>query len=523
MTRPTDDPSLLLSESEMSPLRALMDGLVVPAFLASPSYWEALKLARAGYSTRHLAAMVEGGGRLDEATRHARDRQAQRHERTRNEDWELAGPFLASGLHAALAVWAGLYGRNLSSPDFEFVLRMLGVAAGANRRVALLRGLTKAGVLHEPSHKLWRLARPLEEILGNAGNAWKLFFGLNLIVPALYQRFHQVDGAVLSLRSVRLTWEGRAELHKRLTTFIPTLLESVAVPMPRPSEWATGNHVVFATYHALWPDNAISGTEGPLSPGPRLLLFTAVAEGLRRMGPWLVARSLVRRRFVERAAETTGFSGQRLYEHVAQHYQIRSANTVRGFLVGPSLSARDGVRFNRGLVHELALTIRREVAESGPESVREDLLRERVQREHGSRALDQGLWHAAIRALEEEDLIRRTQGPSGAQMFRRVAQWELVGAHREKLEAGATLLLNRVQPMAVALAEDNPGTYADARLWVVPRAFLAELRRKLLEGFDRHASETGAAGLGLTTSERQLQGLSPCDVMLLARVMPLIP
>ena len=508
-----------LAEAELAPLRAVMNGLVMPVFLASPSFREALEWARVGYSTRYLPMGYGLEPWAEHAARQARSRQAQREIRTRNGDWEKALPLLEPVLHAAALSWAETRGGALTSQDFAPLFQLLGLELTPHRRVALLRQLQGRGQLEETARKTWRVAPAWQTTaMGSVEGREAASVGLNLLVPTVFQRFNQVEGSVLSLRHLRLSTEGQLEFQRRLHGALEAVLSDSA-----PTERFDGSGLVaLGVFDAMYPqmEQLPSGTE--LRPGLRDVCLTAVAEGLSRMGPWWVARDLVCRRFVQRVSESAGLTGVGLYRHLRERYAIRSANTVRAFQRGPSLELVSGrVGFNRGQIHEVATLARLTLAEAYPEELAERTLRARVEARSQIATLDVGVWTAALRRLEDDDVLRRIDGPGGLVFVTRRAEPQLMRSGHDTLEASAKVLLTSVVAMAEALNANPVCGNARALFRIVPRRALVNLRQQMLGTLDQLVGEVTRDTLRVSPGSEQQRGLTPLDVLLVARVMPL--
>ena len=510
-----------LAEAELAPLRAVMNGLVMPVFLASPSFREALEWARVGYSTRYLPMGYGLEPWAEYAARQARSRQAQREIRTRNGDWEKALPLLEPVLHAAALSWAATRGDPLASQDFAPLFQLLGLELTPHRRVALLRQLQGRGQLEETARKTWKVAEGWKLAIhgGELREQAAAFFGLNLIVPAIFQRFNQIEGSVLSLRHLRLPVSGRAEFHAHLGRLISEAVEENS----RSASGAQDEPVIVGLYDATVAATAPLVEAQELSSGLRQVLLTAVAESLCRAGPWWVARDILCRRFVERVSESRGLGGVALYRHLKERYGILSANTVRAFGRGPTLEmVGDRPGFNRGQIQEIATHARWVASQLYPEAVAERVFRERVERRAQIAGLDVGVWQSALRRLEEEDVLRRIETSGGSIYAARRAEPQLVRSGHASLEANATVLLSAVAPMAEKLISVEPQGLCRARIWLLSRSALGRVRQAMLTAVDQLVKEVAQANLSTSPRQEEQRGLTPHDVLIVARVMPLI-
>ena len=519
-----ETPTVELADVELAPIRALTDGLILPALLASPAFLPAMDTARIGYSTRYQPQGNLGDAFLDSAARFARDRQTQRSERACNADWEVVWPQLLPGLMASVVMWLQMTGMSAESPEIETVLRLLGLDVGTHRRVKLMRSAVDAGLLVEPRAKLWRLAPHADEIVERECPWAPLFVGLNQVVPAAYQRFNQVPGSILSWRGLRQTPRRLRQIHERLAGKIARVCQDASSPWKAVRSGLLGHHVILATFHTLSRMESEPGLSPDLTAGQRLVFLGPVAEAMKRIGPWSVASHLVRRRFVERVQGDTGLSGVQLYEFISRRYQVRSDNSVRAFLKGPPLvQPGEQVNFNRGLIHQVAFAARNVLAQVGREELPERHLRERVGRHRGIPNFDVGVWQAAIGLLEEEDIVRRFPRPTGIAFTLRSEETALSRATLEQLEAGAKVVLSRVPYIANAVAAGEPSARAATKFWLVPRSALSSLRTQIVEAIGEVVQDATAANIELTEMDEQHRGMILGEFLVTTRILPLAP
>ena len=509
------------SESELSAHRALLDGFVIPTFLQSVAFGDALEVCRVGYGTRHVGQAGHEAGMATPSTREALTYQAQRGDRIRNKDWMVAQDLVDPALKACLLFWADLHGGGVDALDFEPIFRLLGLAVGSHRRLWLLRELVAEGHLIEERRRTFRFkGHPDRGPLGLCP-WWRCFFGMNMMVPSLFQRFRQVDGSMFAVWNVRLLRHEFQGLHEGIVSIVRGALGPISLPLAEVDQVRGQDYVYVANFCAVQPQQPEeSHLDGDLPL--RLSLMGPCAEGLRRLGPWPVASAILKRRFVETVAEKTGLEGGPLYRYLAEHCHIRSANTVRTYLDAPSLVGEQAEqRFNRGKIYQLALVIHYVLAGALPASLSEAALRERVTLREGGRPIDIGLWTMALRHLEAEDVVVRWD--TAAARHYQLRQSALnVRAETAQVEAVAKAMMPHVSRVFTHSTRQDAGGTTAAGVWVVPRKALEVMRAQLYETIRTFMSDVMAGYNQLDDDAEQKQGLVAGDVLVCTRTMPLL-
>lgn len=511
-----------LSQGEIAALRALMDGLIIPSIMEGGDFWASLEVMRKGYSTRYLPVGEGGGGLSAPTAKAALDTQVHRGERVRNRDWLSVQSVMGPGLRACTLFWAAFRGGGVRADDFDEVYRLLGLSVGSHRRLAILRGLERDGLLAQDRYRIFRLVGNPDEVIEATCPWWRLFFGLNILSPAVFQRFRQADGAMLATWNLRVLPAEMVEMYSHLPGIVDSHLQCVGRPLRDLRASEREEHVLMATFCGTYHSNRRRSESRAALQLP-LLLMGPVADALNKLGPWEVASEIVRRRFVELVSSKTGLDKVDLYRHLAERYGVTSANTVRAFLDAPSLEGVSAGRtFNRGRIYQLSFTIRSVLAELGADAISESILKARVAEREGTSHIDQAVWRAALRGLVEDDVVQASAGSSELQLRQSRDGFQVMAPAVERLEAGAKLLLPRVLMLVQALLADRDSR-AEAGLWVVPRSALRGLRERIYGDINEWSRRQTAPNFHLTEEQEEDLGMVPAEFFLTARTMPLLP
>lgn len=513
-----------LSQAELAAHRALMDGLIVPTIAEGENFWQALETARKGYSTRYVPVSQVEDGLSAGSVKAALENQVHRGERVRNKDWLVVQALTDPALRACTLLWAAFRGGGVRADDFDEVYRLLGLAVGSHRRLAILRGLERDGLLSQDRYRIFRLIGNPDEVIDATCPWWRLYFGLNILTPAVFQRFRQADGAMLAVWNVKIDPSELPRMHAELAGLVDEKLRCICRPLRDLRESERPDHLLLGTFCTTYDSRTDGVNVADSIDWRKLILMGPVADSLSKLGPWEVAAEIVRRRFVEYISERTGLQKVSLYRHVADRYGVTSANTVRSYLDGPSLVGSSAGRgFNRGRLSQVVFRVRCILAEMFPEPALESVVKDRFLRAEGIPHVDQALWNSSVRALEEEDFVVRLRTPSGTVLSLRTEPAQIVHLDLDRAEAGVRLLMSRVLMATQALNGVGRASESNADLWVVPRGALMGLRERIYDAVRSWIRVTGAPNLHLTVAQEEALGLIPGEFLLASRSMPLLP
>ena len=511
-----------LSQVEISAHRALMDGLIIPTILMGGDFRGSLEMARKGYSTRYV-----GVGRIDDTLsaglmKAALQTQVHRGERVRNKDWLQVQSVVEPALRACTLWWAAHCGGIVRADEFDEVYRLLGLAVGSHRRLAILRGLQRDGLLSQDRYRIFRRTDHSDDLIDAVCPWWRLFFGINILSPAVFQRFRQVDGPMLAAWNLRVAPDQLRNMHVELSHRVGSQLRGIARPLRDVPPQDRGDYLLVGTFCATY-DAGRPLTSPQAMEWTRLLLMGPVADAMSKLGPWEVASEIVKRRFVEQVGANVGLTKGGLYRHIAAKYGVASANTVRGFLNAPTLDGAEAGRgFNRGKLAQTAFRIRCLLAELAPGSVSEAVIKQRYLAAEGAQFVDAALWQSAIRILEEDDLVCRRQTTTGFVLSLRTAGHQLLDVGLHDAEAWVKLFMSRIIPLVQSLGSGQGDSFSSADLWVVPRVAVVGLRDRIYSSLKQWVEIADVSNHTLTEVQQSELGRKTGEFVLVARCMPLL-
>lgn len=117
----------------------------------------------------------------------------------------------------------------------------------------MLRTLEAEGYLRQERSRVFRLVGPPEALATRLCPWWRLFYGLNILTPAIFQRFRQVEGSMLAAWHFRIAPEQVAQIHQDLTTLIAVSLGSLARPLREVKSAERGEHLLVGNFCATVP------------------------------------------------------------------------------------------------------------------------------------------------------------------------------------------------------------------------------------------------------------------------------
>lgn len=518
MARKNMQALLNLDTPEAAALRAFSDGLVVETLLRSPTLFANRHLLRVAFSTRCLA----GSHTL---TSSWLDEQSQLHPRTRRDHWNELEPLMGPPLDACLVLTAHLWRtRGASLEQMKTILEMFGLDVSEQRLVDHLAVLVDRRYLHHTEGRRWVTTAGDTDPTPSIYPQFALFQLLTSITQGVVAKFQGQQGSwrfsCLGLlkpeEHIRLhrTFLDRAEVFLQMHHQDPSLLDPGA-----------GRDHVLLTLSTLGAPLAEQTEAQPadVTDGLELLLMTAGAECMRRLGPWPVASALIERRLVERTGMATGLSGGPLYRHIMARWDIKAAATPRSWLEGPGLYPQSpDDQFFRGVVLETCIAIRRILIGHWPEPMLEVALKRQVERDRGTRDISPTTWRNALRLLMDDDIVKPVSVRDGMSYVMRHEPLFCTPEELAEREKQLRDILPHVVTAVHAVAQKRSFAHCTSRVWCLPRPCLKDLSELAREVIKSQGTVELAPWKRLPEGNAARYGLMAGSFMAQARVFPLI-